>query len=87
MRSHSSQLTLLILSTEWLGFLHWALIPDPRTSQKENFYTTDAEIEKSDFADEDTNVLDNLRLSKKKPRRCLDMMKAGKSSTGFKATW
>ena len=38
----------------------------------------DVEVEKPDYVDEDTNDMDKLRLSKKKPRRCLNMMKAGK---------
>ena len=38
----------------------------------------DAKVEKQDYVDEDTNNMDKLRLSKKKPRRCLNMLKAGK---------
>ena len=41
-----------------------------------------AEVEKSDYVDDDTNNMDKLR-SKKKPGSCLNMMKADK---GFKAT-
>ena len=38
----------------------------------------DAKVEKQDYVDEDTNNMGKLRLSKKKPRRCLNMLKAGK---------
>ena len=37
-----------------------------------------AEVEKSEYVDEDTNNLDKLRLFKIKPRSCLNMMKPGK---------
>jgi hypothetical protein len=40
----------------------------------------DVKVKKSDYVDDDTNGLDKLRLSKKKPKSCLNMMKAGKSS-------
>jgi hypothetical protein len=46
----------------------------------------DAKVEKSDYVDEDTNDLDKLRLSKKKPRSCRNMMKAGKSSPGVQSS-
>jgi hypothetical protein len=45
----------------------------------------DAKVEKSDYVDEDTNDLEKLRLSKKKPRSCWNMMKAGKSSPGVQS--
>tara|TARA_B110000908_G_C10027660_1_gene345895 strand:- start:380 stop:652 length:273 start_codon:yes stop_codon:yes gene_type:complete len=32
----------------------------------------DAEVEKSDYIDEDTNDMDKLRLSKNRPRSCLN---------------
>ena len=38
----------------------------------------DAEVENSDYFDEYTNDLDKLRLSKKKPRSCLNTMKDSK---------
>jgi hypothetical protein len=41
----------------------------------------DAEVEKSDYIDEDTNDMDKLRLSKNRPRSCLNMMKAEKQLT------
>ena len=34
----------------------------------------DVEVEKPDYVDEDTNDMDKLRLSKKKPRSCSNMM-------------
>ena len=40
----------------------------------------DAEVEKSDYIDEDTNDMDKLRLSKNRPRSCLNMMQAEKQS-------
>ena len=38
----------------------------------------DAEVEKSDYID--TNNMDKLRLSKNRPRSCLNMMQAEKQS-------
>jgi hypothetical protein len=40
----------------------------------------DAEVEKSDYVDEDTNDLDKLWLSRRDPRSCLNIMNAVKSS-------
>ena len=40
----------------------------------------DAEVEKSDYIDKNTNNMDKLRLSKNRPRTCLIMMQAGKQS-------
>ena len=40
----------------------------------------DAEVEKSEDIYEDTNDMDKLRLSKNRPRSCLNMMQAGKQS-------
>jgi hypothetical protein len=40
----------------------------------------DAEVEKSEDIDEDTKDMDKLRLSKNRPRSCLNMMQAGKQS-------
>jgi hypothetical protein len=40
----------------------------------------DAEVEKSDYIDEDTNDMDELRLSKNKTRSCLNMVRAEKQS-------
>ena len=39
----------------------------------------DAKVEKQDYVDKDTNDLDKLRLSKKKPWSCLNLVKAGKT--------
>ena len=39
----------------------------------------DAEVEKSDYVDDNTNNIDTMR-SKKKPGSCLNMMKADKQS-------
>ena len=50
--------------------------PDCGNTIKETEKT--AEVEKSDYIDEDTDNLDKLRLSKMKPRSCLNMMKPGK---------
>jgi S-ribosylhomocysteine lyase LuxS involved in autoinducer biosynthesis len=36
----------------------------------------DAEVKSSDYIDEDTNDMDKLRLSKNRPRTCLNMMQA-----------
>ena len=52
-------------------------MPDYGNAKEET--EKDAEAEKSDYVDEDTNDLDKLRLSKKKPWSCLNMMKAGKA--------
>ena len=52
-------------------------VPDYGNAKEET--EKDAEVEKSDYVDEDTNDLDKLRLSKKKPWSCLNMMKAGKA--------
>jgi hypothetical protein len=40
----------------------------------------DAEVEKLDYIDEDTNDLDKLRLSKNRRRSCLNMMQAEEQS-------
>jgi hypothetical protein len=40
----------------------------------------DAEVEKSDYIDEDNNDMDKLRLSKNRTRSCLNMMQAEKQS-------
>ena len=40
----------------------------------------DAKVEKSDYVNDDFNDMDKLRFSKKKPRSCLNMMKACKQS-------
>jgi hypothetical protein len=52
-------------------------VPDCCSSKEET--EKDAEVEKSDYVDEDTNDLDKRRLTKKKPWSCLKMMKAGKA--------
>ena len=40
----------------------------------------DAEVERSDYMDEDTNDMEKLRLSKNIPRSYLNMMQAEKQS-------
>ena len=40
----------------------------------------DAEVEKSEYIDEDTNDMVKLRLSNNIPRSCLNMMQAEKQS-------
>ena len=45
----------------------------------------DAEVEKSDYID--TNNMDKLRLSKNRPRSCLNMMQAEKQSTRAQQRW
>jgi hypothetical protein len=40
----------------------------------------DAEVEKSEYIDKDTNDMDKLRLSKNRPRSCLNIRQAEKQS-------